>query len=496
MAVMLRSWSKKLPIVIAASVLFAPLGLILLWMRGGTGVVRKLFGTLLIAVVAIVEMKLIFGLRMELDGTGMKPMFSFGKVENHYAKIEQSRREAPAKTISISTPVPGTEPVKSAATTYWTDFRGPQRNGHYPGPISTKWPLEEVWRQSVGGGYASVVAGGGRIYTIEQRREREFVAAYDARTGREVWTHSYPALFQESLGGDGPRATPTYHDGLLHSLGASGEFRCLEAATGQVKWSKNILSDNQAANIQWGMSNSPLIVDEKVIVLPGGTGGKSVVAYNKLTGEPVWKSLDDKQSYTSPMLVTLGGRRQIIVVSAKRAVGLVPETGALLWEYPWVTEFQINSAQPIPVGENRFFISAGYDHGAALVELKPSGDKFEARTVWQNNRMKNKFSSSVLHDGYVYGLDEAILACVNVETGDLKWKGGRYGYGQLLLADGHLVVITETGELVLVKATPEGHVELARFPALEGKTWNVPAIDNGLLFVRNTTELAAYRIGR
>lgn len=180
MAVMLRSWSKKLPIVIAASVLFAPLGLILLWMRGGTGVVRKLFGTLLIAVVAIVEMKLIFGLRMELDGTGMKPMFSFGKVEKHYAKIEQSRREAPAKAIPVSAPAPGIEPVKSSATASWTDFRGPQRDGHYLGPISTKWPLDEVWRQPVGGGYASVVAGEGKIYTIEQRREREFVAAYDA----------------------------------------------------------------------------------------------------------------------------------------------------------------------------------------------------------------------------------------------------------------------------------------------------------------------------
>jgi outer membrane protein assembly factor BamB len=195
------------------------------------------------------------------------------------------------------------------------------------------------------------------------------------------------------------------------------------------------------------------------------------------------------------MLVTLGGRRQIITVTARRAIGVVPEDGALLWEYPWVTEYDVNSSQPLIVDANRFFISAGYGHGAALIELKPAGNRFETRTVWSNNRMKNKFNSSVLHDGHVYGLDEAILACVNVETGELKWKGGRYGYGQLLLASGHLVVLTESGEVVLVKATPASHQEIARFSAISGKTWNVPAIDSGRLFVRNMTELAAYRIG-
>lgn len=264
---MLRSWSKKLSAIVIASVVFAPLGLIFLWMRAGTGIVRKLFWSLVIAGVALAEVVLIFGLRVELDGTGMKPMVSIGTIEGHYDKVERSRQDQ-ARTVSTS--APALEIAKSPATSaaaYWTDFRGPQRDGHYrQGKISTEWPLTEVWRQPVGGGYASVVAGEGKIYTIEQRRDREVVAAYDASTGREVWTHVYPSLFQESMGGDGPRATPTYHDGLLYSLGAMGEFRCLEAATGKVKWSKNILTDNQADNIHWGMSCSPLIVDEKVIV--------------------------------------------------------------------------------------------------------------------------------------------------------------------------------------------------------------------------------------
>jgi outer membrane protein assembly factor BamB len=238
------------------------------------------------------------------------------------------------------------------------------------------------------------------------------------------------------------------------------------------------------------MSAAPLIVDEKVIVLPGGTAGQSVAAYNKLTGEPIWKALDDKQAYTSPMLVTLAGKRQILVVSGKRIMGLTVENGSLIWEYPWTTEYDINSAQPLVLGENRVFISAGYGHGSAVLEITPAGVK----SIWANNRMKNKFSSSVLYEGNIYGLDEAILACINTETGELKWKGGRYGYGQLLLAGGNLVVTTETGDVVLVKATPESHQELARFHAVSGKTWNNPAISDGLLLVRNETEMACFRL--
>jgi outer membrane protein assembly factor BamB len=335
---------------------------------------------------------------------------------------------------------------------------------------------------------------GGKAFTIEQRRGQEVAAAYDVETGRELWKHSWNALFQESMGGDGPRATPTWDDGLVYALGATGELHVLEDGSGKLVWSKNILADNGAQNLQWGMSNAPLIVDEKVVVLPGGPDGKSVVAYHKKSGAPLWKALDDRQSYTSPMLVTLGGRRQILVVSASRALGLTTD-GKLLWEYPWQTQYDINSAQPIVVGPNRFFISAGYGHGAALVELAEAGAGYQARTVWSNNRMKNKFNSSVLHEGHVYGLDEGILACVDVNTGDLKWKGGRYGYGQLLLASGHLVVLTESGDLVLVKAAPDQHREISRFEAISGKTWNVPAIAGGRLLVRNETEMACFRIG-
>lgn len=436
--------------------------------------------------------------------------------EDQYAKLEQHRQQqaaqAPATApapVATATPVPqagaspspGTEAAQPAAPArgaYWTNFRGPKRDGKYDQtPVSTAWPaggLPVLWKQPVGIGYASFVIAEGKAYTIEQRRSQEVVAAYDLVSGRELWKQAWSAEYTDS-NGDGPRSTPTWDQGRIYALGATGELRCLDANSGSIIWGKNILSENQASNLQWAQTASPLIVDDKVIVLPGGGGGKSVVAYNKMTGAPVWKALDDRQAYVSPMLVELGGRRQIVVVSSMRVVGLVPESGALLWSYPWDTDMGINVSQPIVVDKNRFFISSGYGKGAALVELKANGNNFTPTTIWENTNMKNKFNSSVLHNGYVYGLDEGILVCLDVNTGERKWKEGRFGYGQVLLASGHLIVTQgDTGEVALIKATPDKYTEVARFAAVQGRTWNYPALADGRLLVRSANEMAAFDI--
>jgi outer membrane protein assembly factor BamB len=477
-------FSQKPIVIAAASLILPPVGLILLWMRKGTGVFRKCLCSLAIVAVAVAQLFLVYGMHVQLSG-GFRPLVSFQNVERHYQQLEAQRASIPAAP-------------PSTGSTYWADFMGPGRLGHYDQrPILTQWPaagLQRVWKQPVGGGYASFTVANGLAFTIEQRRGNEVVAAYDVHTGRERWTNSWKALFEEVLGGNGPRATPVWDDGRVYALGATGELRCLDAATGNSIWNKNILSDNAATNIQWGMSASPLIVDGKVIVTPGGRHGNSVVAYDKLTGQRVWGSLDDKAAYASPTVAIVGGRRQLLVMTATRAVGLTVEDGKLLWEYPWVTQSDINAAQPIAVSDNRVYISSGYGHGAAVLELTPRGDALQTRVVWTNTRMKNKFNSAVLYQGNIYGLDEGILACVDAESGALKWKGGRYGYGQLLLSTGHLVVLTEEGDVVLVRAAPEQHQELARFSAITGKTWNVPAISDGLLLVRNETEMAAFRI--
>lgn len=434
--------------------------------------------------------------------------------EDHYAALEQHRQQqaaqAPAPaTAATASPVaaasPGASPSETAAPApaagrnYWTNFRGPKRDGNYEATqVLTSWPsggLSPVWKQPIGVGYSSFAVADGRAYTIEQRRGQEVVTAYDVGTGREIWTQAWNALYSDSTG-DGPRATPTWDNGRIYALGATGELRCLDANNGTVIWGRNILSDNQASNLPWAMAASPLVVDDKVIVLPGGSPNKSVVAYNKNTGAPVWKVMNDTQAYVSPMLVELAGRRQIMVVSSSRVVGLVPESGAVLWSYAWDTSNGINVSQPIVVDKNRFFISSGYGKGAALVEVQGTGNSFTATTIWENINMKNKFNSSVLHNGHVYGLDEGILTCLDVNTGERKWKGGRYGYGQIILASGHLILTSDSGDLALVKASPDQYTEVARFQALSGQTWNYPAIADGRLLVRNANEMAAYDISR
>jgi len=510
-------WHRSLAVIILAVILLPPLGLALIWMRKDTETGKKLFGSL--AALALTAIYLFF-----FFGSGMFLARPDPDSEAHYADLERQRAEqrqgGPAQApppgtpddqkaealapgvagASASAPATAAQPATPAksAQNYWTDFRGPARDGRYDEkPIRTDWPsegLHPVWKQLIGGGYASFVIAEGKAFTIEQRRRQEIAAAYDLETGREIWTQGWQAEFKESMGGDGPRATPTWDAGRLYVLGAQGDFLCLEAQTGKQYWAKNILRENSAENLQWGMAASPLIVEDKVVVLPGGPSGKSVVAYNKLTGAPVWRALGDKQAYVSPMLVTLAGKRQIVVVTANRIVGLGPDDGALLWQTGWDTQMGINISQPIIVDANHFFISSGYGKGAALVEISNNGGTMSARKAWENTSMKNKFNSSVLSDGYVYGLDEGILSCVDVKTGERKWKGGRYGYGQVILASGHLIVTSDTGELALVKATPDQYVEVVKFQALEGKTWNYPAIANGHLLVRNQTEMACFDI--
>jgi outer membrane protein assembly factor BamB len=489
---------QKWPAIIAASLVLPPAGLVLLWLRKRSPVLVRILASVPIVLLGIAHLVLFYGLRMEFLG-GMEPVLAFRSSDRHYRALERNRAaQSAAVGPATGGRIPFPPSAAPAGSTYWADFRGPARLGHYnQKPILTEWPaggLQRIWKQPVGGGYASFTVAGGVAFTIEQRRTNEAVAAYDIRTGRERWVNSWSARFDETLGGEGPRATPVWDGGRVYALGAEGEFRCLEESTGKAIWRKNILAENGASNVPWGMAASPLILDDKVIVLPGGPGGRSVVAYNKLSGKVTWGALDDRAAYASPIAATVAGRRQILLMTANRAVGLAPEDGRLLWEYPWVTQQGINAVEPIVVAPNRIYFSSGYGHGAAVVELTPQGETFQVRDVWASNRMKNKFNGPVLHEEHIYGLDEGILACIDVETGDLKWKGGRYGYGQILLASGHLVVLTEDGGLVLVRAAPDRHHEIARFRALSGKTWNYPAISDGVLLVRNTTEMAAFRI--
>ena len=469
-----------------------PLAIPWLWLRPMPGrawwqrMLVKVLGTVALTMLSVLYLVYFFGLRMEMAGSKPRPIFSFGSQEARFEAVERQRAEQ-----GEGGGIAG-EAVMDAE---WPGFRGPRGNGIVEAEIATSWPdgkPPQLWKQPIGAGYSTFVVAGGVAYTLEQRREQEVAVAYDLRTGRELWTHGWDAFFQEPMGGDGPRAAPTWNAGELLVLGAAGELRVLRPNANELVWRTNILEDAKATNLEWGMSAAPVVVDDLVITLPGGPDGWSVVAYERATGEIAWHAQDDRQSYTTPEVMTLAGKRQLVVVSAKRAVGLEIADGSLLWDYPWVTEFDINAAQPLRVDDEHFFLSAGYDHGAALVRITTEGEGFTATEVWQKRTMKNTFSSSILLDDKVYGLDAEIFACIDVRTGQRLWKGGRYGSGEVLLAGEHLVVSTEAGEIAIVEANPERHVEVARFEAIEGKTWNHPVLVDGILLVRNHREMAAF----
>jgi outer membrane protein assembly factor BamB len=436
-----------------------------------------------------------------LTQRGSPPLQTPQALEQQAAEIAAHRQSQRAQTPLGVEPATGSEPTSTApaavrpTSVYWTDFRGPLRDGTYrQRPIRTNWPrsgLTPLWKQPVGGGHASVVVARGQAFTVEQRGSREVVAAYDLASGRELWISAWAATFNEHYGGPGPRATPTWHEGTVYALGATGELRALDAGNGTVRWRTNILEDANASNLEWGMSGSPLVVQGTVVVLPGGSQG-SLVGYDRTTGKRVWSVLDDGSAYSSPAVATVAGVEQILVLTASRVVGVSLDGARVFWEFPWPTHNGINAAQPLVIGPNRVFLSAGYGMGAVMLEIWRDGDRLSAREVWRTNRMKNTFTTSVYHDGFIYGLDEAILACLDAASGELKWKGGRYGHGQVMLASGHLIVLTDTGELALVRATPERHDERARFPVLAGGAWNHPAMADGILLIRNTREMAAF----
>jgi outer membrane protein assembly factor BamB len=413
----------------------------------------------------------------------------------NYLALEQDReaQRRERRQAAITNRPPSLPP-------YWTEFRGPGRAGHYDqAPIRTRWStrgLPLLWRQPCGGGYASFVVAEGLAFTIEQRLDKEVVAAYNLETGYEHWSQSHDALFSEWMGGDGPRATPTYHLGRLYSLGATGDLRCFGARTGTLVWQQNVLRDSGSENLRYGLAASPL-VHGQVVIVSSGTANEdgTLLAYDMLTGELLWKALPDQQAYVTPLLATLGGQEQMLVVTAERVLGLDLADQSVLWEYPWEVQYGNAICLPVVAGDDRFFVGAGYGAGGVLLEVRPADSGLAVEEVWRNRQLRTKFNPAVFHEGHLYGLDEGVLACVDAATGERKWRKGRYGYGQLLLAGEHLIVLGGDGRLALVEAIPERFSPVTSFQALNGKTWNVPAMAHGRLLVRNSSEMACYEIG-
>jgi outer membrane protein assembly factor BamB len=375
-----------------------------------------------------------------------------------------------------------------------------------------KNPPKEVWRHAVGLGWSGFAVVADYAVTQEQRDELEMVVCYDLKTGEGRWAHGDQVRVgtEGAFGGVGPRATPTIHGGRVFAVGASGILNCLELATGRLLWTKNIHEENQAKAVYWGTSGSPLIVDDLVIVSAGGENDNSLVAYRQVDGKLAWSGGSDAAAYASPALAKLGGLRQVLIVNEDWVAGHDAANGQVLWRFAWPgkTNMDGSASQARVVGDDRVFVSKGYTRGAALYQFdaeklrqaRDSGNATEPKLIWNKTTnkktvLKTKHSNVCIRDGYVYGLDEDILQCVELATGRQRWKGGRYGQGQLLLIDDLLLVQAEDGRVLLVEANPEKHVELASIRALEGEPcWNCPALAGRYLLVRNKDEAACYEL--
>ena len=432
--------------------------------------------------------------RVEFSGD-MIPSFEFRWQPTREARLESHRAQQPALHADATEPGHEWQVTDQDVPAY----RGPQRDGivgESP-PLVRDWKTQPpacLWRQPVGGGYSSFAVIGDWIFTLEQRRQQEAIVAYDLATGRELWVYQYDALFQETLGGDGPRSSVTFHDGRLYALGATGILNVLDAATGNLAWSRNILEDNGSSNIDWGMCGSPLVDGHQLIVNPGNQGDNphshAIVAYDIDNGSLLWGAGQSKASYASPMLATLDGVKQILIFDAAGLAGYDPAGGKQLWQFAWQTQFDIHAAQPVILDDNDLLITS--QSGCARLDIRKNADSWQVEERWQNRNLKGSYANPVYHEGHVYGLDEGILVCLDPTQGERRWKRGRYGHGQLLLVDNLLLILSERGELALVEATPEAYRELSLIPAIEGKTWNNPVLVRGLAVVRNHLEMAAY----
>lgn len=422
-----------------------------------------------------------------MDGTGLPKLIWRWEVR-HPAAVSAKVTTIPLEKV----------PALSGAANV-PQFFGPDRTGVVTGAhLSRDWqttPPRELWRQPAGAGWSAFAVVGGRAFTQEQRGEEEAVTCYDLLTGKLQWVHTDPARFQQWQGGEGPRATPTVHEGRVFTYGATGILNCLDAATGQKLWSRSVLAEEKLENITWGLSASPLVFDDTVVVTGGMKKESTVLAYRRSTGEPLWKVGSDQASYASPVLATVAGKRVIVSFNSASLTLHDPATGKVLLRYPWSDDKWPKASQPVVIGGDCIFISAGYGAGCEMIGIKHAHDGTLAGTqLWKNLRMKTQFNSAAFRDGYLYGLDDGLLACVDAATGERKWKGGRYGSGQTLVVDDLVIVQSEAGPVALCEAKPDAFQELGRLPALSAKTWNHPTLAGRYLLLRNSEEMVCYEL--
>jgi outer membrane protein assembly factor BamB len=381
----------------------------------------------------------------------------------------------------------------------WPGFRGADRTSRSRGPqISTNWtdrPPRQLWKIPVGPAWSSFAVAGNFLFTQEQRGPMETVVCYEAETGREVWRQGIETRFDDPMGGPGPRATPTLAGGGLFVTGGTGAFLRLDPATGEVVWRHELRTLAGRDAPAWGFAASPLVVGSVAIAYAGGPGDKGLLAFDVASGALRWSAAAGDHSYSSPQLNTIAGESLVLMLTNAGLVLLDPATGREALNYAWKF-INYRALQPHVLGDDTILLATGMSTGTRAIRVTHAGGRLAAEAIWTSRSLKPDFTDFVSYQGYAYGVDGALFTCVDLKTGERRWKGGRYGKGQVVLLEnsGLLLVGGEQGQVVLLRADPGGHVEVASFKALEGKTWNHPVVVGDRLFVRNSQEAAGYRL--
>lgn len=398
----------------------------------------------------------------------------------------ESTHMAPAAEYASWTPT----------TVEWPMFRGPSGDSRVvDSGADLEWSGEPkiLWRLPVGPAWSSFSHVSGRLFTQEQREEEESVTCIDAVNGNVIWRTGFPCRFSDVVSGAGPRATPTYIDGRLYTFGAKAILACLDAATGKVLWQRDLMAEVNAQLPVWGFSSSPLAIASLVIVYAGGDGDNGLIAYDQLSGEPVWRFASHGMNFSSAHRIEISGRELVLFGDGEGLHALEPATGAVAWTLKPAGWNGPAICQPQQIGPNSLIIPLGDGKGVTRLTASLDGAAWNVKEEWSSRKLKPSFNDFVYHEGYCYGFDNHIFSCIDANTGELKWKHKGYEFGQvLLLADvGKLVVTTEKGDVVLLATDPTAHRELGRYPAIQGKTWNHPIAAAGRLFVRNGEEAVA-----
>lgn len=379
--------------------------------------------------------------------------------------------------------------AEPAAGADWPQFRGIERDGISPEKgLLRSWPEggpKVLWKKPLGSGFASIAISGDRLYTMAVEGETESALCFDA-TGKEIWRTPLSSVFPEVFG-NGPRSTPTIDGDVVYALAAPGKLHALRKADGSRIWEVDLVKEFGSKLPNRGFASSPLIDGDLLLLEVGGGAGKAIAALDKKTGKTRWTALDGDAGYTSPLAVTVDGVRQYVFLRTivGDIVSLLPD-GTVHWKYAWKGGA---IASPLFIPPNRIFASASDDIGSVLLEIGKAEGKGTVREVWANRLMKNHFSSSVLHEGHIYGFDNATLKCIEASTGEQKWVQRGFGKGSLILADGLLFVLSDRGVLSLVEAIPSGYVEKGKLQATEGKAWTAPTLSQGKLFLRDEDEM-------